>query len=164
MRMLDAGCGEGRNLPYFIQNNFDVWGVDINPAALRLLQIQGRSWSKTFDAEKFIEADLVSLPFPPMCFDAIINCAVLHFAHDESHFLEMMTELNRVLRPGGSLFIRMASSATVDPPLKDAPSFRLTPPLVDRLITDYDLSWIEPMRTERVAGRTAQSTLVLRRN
>ena len=108
-RLLEAGCGEGRNLPYFIKNGFEVWGVDRNPAALRLLRAQGRSWHPTFDVQKFTEGDLTRLLFPPASFDAVICCAVLHFARNEAHFFRMTDELLRVLRPSGSLFLRMDS-------------------------------------------------------
>ncbi len=107
MRILDAGCGEGRNLSYFVRNGFDVWGVDINPAALRLLRAQGAAWNSTFDPEKFIESDLADLPLPPERIDAVICCSVLHFARNEAHFWQMADQLLHVLRPGGSLFIRM---------------------------------------------------------
>ena len=117
MRILDAGCGEGRNLSYFVRNGFDVWGVDINPAALRLLRAQGTAWNPTFDPEKFIESDLADLPLPPERIDAVICCSVLHFAHDEAHFWQMADQLLHVLRPGGSLFIRMYTTIASPPPL-----------------------------------------------
>lgn len=170
MRVLDAGCGEGRNLPYFVRNGFDVWGVDTNPAALRLLRLQAKSWNPAFDPEKFIESDLAELPLPPACFDAIICCAVLHFAHDEAYFFRMTDELLRVLKPGGSLFIRMhsdggkeqVSSPAIDTnPSDEEVRFLLTPSVIDLLIERYPLHWLEPLRTEQIAGKLAQSTLML---
>ncbi len=175
MRVLDAGCGEGRNLPYFVRNGFDLWGVDTNLTALRLLRLQGKSWNPTFDPEKFIESDIADLPFPPAAFDAIICCAVLHFAPDRAHFFRITDQLLRVLKPSGSLFIRMNTRAEEKPLLPKAigsrPSmpnaatrFLLTPNLVDQLTARYPLTWIEPMRTELVTGERAQATLVLRKN
>ncbi len=173
MRVLDAGCGEGRNLSYFIQNNFDLWGVDTNPVALRILRLLGRSWSPDFDPEKFIESDITELPFPPTCFNAVLCVAVLHFARDETHFFRMTDELLRVLKPSGSLFIRTNAGENPEHPeaVGSAPSdsdtatrFLLTPDLINQLTERYSLTWIEPMRTELVAGEYAQSTLVLRKN
>lgn len=174
MRVLDAGCGEGRNLPYFVRNGFDQWGVDTNPVALRLLRMQGKSWNPTFDPEKFIEGDLAELPFPPAAFDAVLCVAVLHFAPDEVHFSRMTDELLRVLKPSGSLFIRMNASveANANPKVtnrkpsvpSDESRFLLTPDLVDQLTERYSLTWLEPMRVEQVAGEYAQSTLVLQKN
>ena len=36
IKLLDAGCGEGRNLKYFINNGFDIYGVDSNPMAIKM--------------------------------------------------------------------------------------------------------------------------------
>ena len=175
MRVLDAGCGEGRNLPYFMRNGFDVWGVDTNPMALRLLCLQGKSWNPTFDPEKFIESDVAELPFPPAAFDAIICCAVLHFAPDKAHFFRMTDELLRVLKPSGSLFIRMNARVEENPLLPKAigsepvvpdaeTRFLLTPNLINQLTERYPLTWREPVRTELVAGERARTTLVLQKN
>ncbi len=175
MRVLDAGCGEGRNLPYFVRNNFDVWGVDTNATALRLLCLQGKSWNPAFDPEKFIESDVAELPFPPTSFDAMLCVAVLHFARDEAHFFRMTDELLRVLKPSGSLFIRMnvrvgqnplvPKAIGSEPVAPDAETrFLLTPDLVDQLTVRYPLTWLEPMRTEMIAGERAQTTLVLQKN
>lgn len=174
MRVLDAGCGEGRNLPYFVRNGFDLWGVDTNPTALRLLRLQAKSWNPAFDPEKFMESDVAELPFPPAAFDTVLCVAVLHFAHHEAHFFRMTDELLRVLKPLGSLFIR--TNASVEEAFSnqgsaikastsgDEPRFLLTPALVDQLIGRYALTWLEPMRIEQVAGERAQSTLVLQKN
>ena len=162
MRLLDAGCGEGRNLPYFVGNGFDAWGVDADAGALRLLRMQGKRWGAAFDPEKFVEGNLTRLPFPPVSFDAIVCCAVLHFAQDASHFFCMMDELLRVLRPGGSLFISMNTSAEQGSALfevrsnADAASekdfFLLTPALLEQLISRYSFQWLEPLRTVQVNG------------
>lgn len=174
MRLLDAGCGEGRNLPYFVRNDFDVWGVDTNATALRLLRLQGKAWSPAFDPEKFIQGDVAELPFPPAAFDAVVCCAVLHFARDEAHFFRMTDELLRVLKPSGSLFIRMNASVgefsgwvSTDEQsllLNDETRFLLTPALVEQLAKRYSFTWLEPMRTELVAGEQAQTTLILQKS
>ncbi|WPP53286.1 class I SAM-dependent methyltransferase [Catalinimonas niigatensis] len=114
MRLLDVGCGEGRNLVYFIRQGYDVWGIDKNPAALQMLRLYGRSLHPDFDPEKFIEDDGTSISLPPMSFDGVISSAVLHFADDHTHFHKMFAELVRVLRPGGLLFIRTAMLAGIE--------------------------------------------------
>src|SRR5262245_59120310 len=37
-RVLDAGCGSGRNLPFFLRRGFDVRAVDADPAAIRAVR------------------------------------------------------------------------------------------------------------------------------
>ncbi|MDF9801127.1 tellurite methyltransferase [Catalinimonas alkaloidigena] len=118
MRLLDAGCGEGRNLVYFIRQGYDVWGVDQDTAALRMLRMYGRSLHPDFDPEKFIEDDVADISLPPESFDGIISSAVLHFAHNHIHFSKMFAELTRLLRPGGLLFIRTAMLAGIGQEVK----------------------------------------------
>jgi tellurite methyltransferase len=36
-RVLDAGCGSGRNLPYFLQRGFDFFAIDSDPAAVAVV-------------------------------------------------------------------------------------------------------------------------------
>ena len=36
--ILDLGCGEGRNMRYFLENNFNIIGVDQNEEALKILK------------------------------------------------------------------------------------------------------------------------------
>ena len=168
MRILDAGCGEGRNAHYFIRTGYDIWGLDQHPTALRLLRLTGKSLHPDFDPEKFIQADLTDIPFPDDSFDALIACSVLHFAPDEAAFRQMMDALCHVLKPSGSLFIRMATnigqadpSSSVHQRADGEPSFLLTQPLLDHLIEHYQFDWLEPLRIERVANRTPQIVLML---
>ena len=50
---------------------------------------------------------LEAMPFGDAVADVVICNSVLHFARDEQHFLAMVEELWRVLRPGGMLFCRL---------------------------------------------------------
>jgi len=96
MRILDAGCGGGRNLVYFRREGYDVWGVDEIPALA--------GW------EQFRVAKVEKMPFPSADFDVVLSSAVLHFARSIAHFDAMLNEMWRVLKPGGLLFCRLASS------------------------------------------------------
>ena len=162
MRILDAGCGEGRNSHYFIRTGYDIWGIDQHPTALRLLRLTGKSLHPDFDPEKFVQANLTDIPFPGHSFDALIACSVLHFAHDEATFRQMMDELYRVLKPSGSLFIRIATNIGLpDQPSDTEMPFLLTQPLLEHLIAHYSFNWLEPLRIEHIAGRTPQAMLML---
>ncbi len=172
MRILDAGCGEGRNLVYFIRNNFDVWGIDNNAEALRMSRVVGRSISPIFDPEKFLESDLSSLPFPPASFDAVICSAVLHFARTEEEFLTMFEEMIRVLRKEGLLFFRMTSDIGLEGKIKkvndhqyELPDqsirFLLTRTLYNNLLTTFKLQPVEPLKTVNVADVRCMSTALL---
>ncbi len=60
-------------------------------------------------AENFRVGAIEAMDFPDGFADVVICNSVLHFARDEQHFLAMVEELWRVLRPGGMLFCRLGS-------------------------------------------------------
>ena len=114
MRILDAGSGSGRNLPYFLRHGFDVCAVDATPGALDGVRQLAAELAPRLPATNFRVEALESLSFPDGDFDAVIASAVLHFARDEAHFRAMVAELWRVLRPGGLFFARLASSIGIE--------------------------------------------------
>jgi len=115
MRILDAGCGSGRNLPYFLRHGFDVCAVDETPPAIEKVQALAGWLAPALPASNFRVEALERLSFGDADFDVVIASAVLHFARDERHFEAMVRELWRVLRPGGFFFARLASSIGLEP-------------------------------------------------
>lgn len=146
-RILDAGCGEGRNLTYFIRNGYEVWGIDKNPTALQMLRMMGRSLHKNFDKEKFIEAEITEIPLPPQSFDAIICAAVLHFSPSEEAFFTACDEMMRVLRKDGFLFISMLSDMEGKSAFNEGNHFLLTEALYRTMLHRCKLQEIEPIKT-----------------
>ena len=110
MKILDAGCGEGRNAVYFINAGYQIFGVDQNETAIQYCRYLAKSLNKNYDAHRFQVAGLEEISFHDHAFDAVICSAVLHFAQDESNFWQMMNEMLRVLKPGGTLWFRMTSA------------------------------------------------------
>lgn len=110
MKILDAGCGEGRNAVYFINEGYQLFGVDQNEMAIQYCRYMAKSLDKSYDAHRFQVAGLEEIPFHQSAFDAVICSAVLHFAEDESNFWQMMKEILRVLKPDGILWFRMTTA------------------------------------------------------
>ena len=108
-RVLDAGCGEGRNLVYFLRNGFICLGVDRDAAAVKQVRALASRLAPALPPDHFVVGEIEALPWPDGSMDAVIASAVLHFAGDETHFSRMVEELGRVLAPGGFLFARLAS-------------------------------------------------------
>lgn len=102
MRVFDAGCGSGRNLVYLMRAGYEVCGVDPNPAAVAQVRAMGEG---DFRVES-IEAS----SFPDAHADVVLANAVLHFARDHAHFEAMLLGMWRVLRPGGILVARLATT------------------------------------------------------
>jgi tellurite methyltransferase len=116
-KILDAGCGGGRNLVYFLQNGFDVYGVDPNPEAVEAVSQLAKKLSPETSSTNFKIASAENLPFENDCFDLVISSAVLHFANSEMHFENMLHSMWRVLKPGGYLFARLASDIGLEGPV-----------------------------------------------
>jgi len=114
MRILDAGCGSGRNLVYFMREGFDVCGVDTSPEAMAHVRTLARTLAPRLPEENFRREPVEKMSFEGESFDAVLSSAVLHFARDEEHWLAMMREMWRVLKPGGIFFARLASTAGVE--------------------------------------------------
>ncbi|WPR74946.1 class I SAM-dependent methyltransferase [Algoriphagus sp. NG3] len=110
MKILDAGCGEGRNAQYFINAGYQVFGIDQQDLAIQYLRYAARSLNPTYDIHRFQLGRMEDIPFHKGAFDAVICSAVLHFAEDEANFWQMMNEMLRVLKPGGVLWFRMTTA------------------------------------------------------
>jgi tellurite methyltransferase len=114
MRIFDAGCGFGRNLVYFLREGFDVFGVDSDPRALDATRHLAATIAPALAAENFRLEKLEAMSFPDSFADVVISSAVLHFARDADHFEAMLSGTWRVLKPGGFLFCRLASSIGIE--------------------------------------------------
>ena len=102
-KILDAGCGEGRNLSYFIRHGYDVYAFDKDPKSLDFLNLYAKTLNKAFDTDAFTLADLASdLPYPPEAFDVVFCISVLHFAQNEETFFLYFGSLWKHLKSGGT--------------------------------------------------------------
>lgn len=109
MRVLDAGCGGGRNLIYFLRAGYEVCAVDQSAEAVAHVRELASALAPRLPAENFRAEPVERMSFAAADFDAVISSAVLHFARDEGHWRAMVGEMWRVLRPGGIFFARLAS-------------------------------------------------------
>jgi SAM-dependent methyltransferase len=109
MTVLDAGCGYGRNLVYLLREGCRVYALDANVEGLEHVRALAAELASALPAENFQVGQIERMPFPDGMADVVICSSVLHFARNEQHFLAMVEELWRVLRPGGLLFTRLGS-------------------------------------------------------
>lgn len=113
-KVLDAGCGGGRNLVYFLRNGYEVYGIDPNPNAISAVQQLSQSLAPDNPIDNFAVATAENHPYDDHHFDLVISSAVLHFASSPGHFDSMMQSMWRVLAPGGYLFVRLASDIGIE--------------------------------------------------
>src|SRR2546423_2731567 len=114
MRLLDAGCGSGRNLNYFLKSGFDVCGVDQSAEAIAQTRALAASLAPKLPSDNFRVEPVEQMSFADADFDVVLSSAVLHFARDEEHWRRMVREMWRVLKPGGILFARLASTIGIE--------------------------------------------------
>lgn len=113
-KILDAGCGGGRNLVYFLQNGFDVYGTDPDPNAVKAVKQLAHSIDSEIPLDNFSLGCAEDLRFEGNVFDLVISSAVLHFAASLQHFEQMLRGMWRVLKPGGYFFARLASDIGIE--------------------------------------------------
>ena len=114
MRVLDAGCGYGRNLVHLLRTGCEVMALDEDAEGVEHVRKLSVSLQTGLPAENFQVGLIERMPFPDRCADVVLCNAVLHFARDDRHFRAMLAELWRVLIPGGMLFCRLGSRIGMD--------------------------------------------------
>jgi tellurite methyltransferase len=173
-RILDAGCGSGRNLVYFLREGFEVCGVDASPDAVAHVRVLARTLAPRLPGENFRREPVEKMSFEDESFDAVLSSAVLHFARDEAHWLAMTREMWRVLKPGGLFFARLASTAGVEAEVNHLGGRRYRlPGGVEWLLSDERMlretgeslrgELQEPLKTVVVHGARAMSVWCLRK-
>ena len=172
MRILDAGCGSGRNLVYLLRNNYEVYGVDENSVAISETRSLASALVPNFPVDNLRHELIESLSFPDASFDVVLCNAVLHFSRDDAHFNAMLHSLWRVLKPGGLLFCRLAS--TIGMPHHHIQGRRfLAPDGTERYCVDEALlmnltaklggQLVDPIKTTVVQNQRCMTTWVLRK-
>jgi tellurite methyltransferase len=175
MRVLDAGCGSGRNLVYLLREGYEVYGVDSDPRAVESSRRMAAALAPGLPAENFRVEPIEATSFPSAFADVTISSAVLHFASDDHHFQAMLRDTWRVLKPAGLFFCRLASSIGVENQIRRTAGrrFRL-PDGSDRYLVDEALlcglteelggQLDDPLKTTVVQNQRAMTTWVVRKN
>ena len=174
MRLLDAGCGGGRNLVHLMREGFEVCGADSSPAAIEAVRALAARLAPSLPDNAFRAEPVEQMSFPDAHADVVIASAVLHFARDDAHFGAMLAECWRVLRPGGLFFARLASTAGLDGQLVALGHNRFVVPdgstryLVDEARLSASAAALggelaDPLKTTLVHGMRSMTTWVLRK-
>jgi tellurite methyltransferase len=175
MRILDAGCGAGRNSEYLMRCGAPIYGVDADVNRVEAMRTLASKLAPRLSPDHFLEARLDDLPFPAGSFDAVICSAVLHFSRDSVEFEASVSEMWRVLESGGLFFARLASTIGVEDAVTHLRGrwYRLPDGsdrfLVDesyllRIAAELGAQQLDPLKTTLVQNMRAMTTWVLRKS
>lgn len=174
MRILDAGCGEGRNLVYFLQEDYEVFAVDRSEQAIHKVRNLALELNNELPEDQFRLEPVEKLSFANDTFDVVISCAVLHFAEDERHFQRMVSEMWRVLKPGGLFFARLASNIGMENQVRPLGGNRFElPDGSERYLVDAEALhhmaeklhglFVDPIKTVQVEGQRCMTTWCMKK-
>ena len=116
-RVVDVGAGNGA-LTFLLARlrpDIDVTGVDVTPELVAAGNEEARN--RNLSAVRFVTGDALQLDFPDSSFDAAVcQTLLVHLAKPE----RAVSEMARVLRPGGTFMGAEFHILTIDWPVESA--------------------------------------------
>jgi len=174
MRILDTGCGAGRNLVYLLREGYEVYAVDSDPQAVDSVRALARKLAPALPESNFRVEAVEQMSFDDACADVVICNTVLHFARDDAHFESMLHGSWRVLKPGGLFFSRLGSTIGMESQVERIQGRRYkSPDGSERYLVDAALlgsaterlgaELADPLKTTVVQNQRSMTTWVLRK-
>ena len=173
-RILDAGCGDGRNIKYLLDAGYDVSAVDADPNAIGEVMRLAADKNAELPPTNFRREPVEAMSFDDASMDVVLSIAVLHFAQSDEQFEGMLESIWRVLKPGGLFFCRLASNIGMEFRMVHRKGRRfLLPDGTERYLVDESilLEWTgrlggvlaDPLKTTIVQDQRCMTTWVVRK-
>jgi 2-polyprenyl-3-methyl-5-hydroxy-6-metoxy-1,4-benzoquinol methylase len=175
MRIVDAGCGGGRNLVYLLREGYEVYGADIDERSIESVRSFAKRFAPSLPSSNFRVEPVEQMSFEDGFADVVISNTVLHLANDDAQFEAMLHGSWRVLKRGGLFFCRVASTIGMENQFVRIQGRRYrSPDGADRYLLDEKLfnsiterlgaELAEPLKTTVVQNQRAMTTWVLRKD
>jgi SAM-dependent methyltransferase len=176
-RVVDVGCGFGRNLVHLMRAGCEVFGIDSDPDAIAGVRTLAARLAPSLPTENFRVEPIEQTSLPAGLGTVVISSAVLHFARDDEAFEAMLGGSWRLLAPGGMFFCRLASTIGIESSVRrlaaEARRYRL-PDGTERYLVDERLlvestarlggQLLDPLKTTVVQHQRAMTTWVVRKD
>ena len=174
MRVLDAGCGSGRNLVHLLQTGYDVIASDASPEAIASVRALAATFAPHLPPGNFRVERIETMTWPDASADAVLSNAVLHFAGDDRQFDAMVQRMWEVLKPGGMLFCRLASTIGMEHRVRPISGrWHVLPDGSERYLVDEAMlmtltarlggTLLDPLKTTVVQNQRSMTTWVVRK-
>lgn len=106
--ILDLGCGLGRHSILFAKNGFSVSAMDLSQEGVNHLC----EWAERENLQvNATTANMLSLPYADASFDCVFSFHVISHC-DTEEIRKVISEIRRVLKPGGELYCTLCSKET----------------------------------------------------
>jgi len=175
MRILDAGCGGGRNIVYFLREGYNVRAADSDVASVESVRALAGRLAPALPASNFRVEPVERMSFEDASADIVISNTVLHLAGGDAQFEAMLQGSWRVLKPGGLFFCRLGSTIGMETQVEQIEGRRYKSPdgseryLVDapmlfELTQRLGADMADPLKTTIVHNQRSMTTWVLRKH
>lgn len=173
-RVLDAGCGSGRNIHYLLNAGYDISAADADPNAISEVMRLAADLNASLPPTNFRREPVEAMSFPDESMDVVLSIAVVHFALNDEQFEAMLESIWRVLKPGGMFFCRLASNIGMEFKMIQKKGRRhLLPDGTERYLVDEALLLdrtrrlggvlLDPLKTTIVQNQRCMTTWVVRK-
>lgn len=99
-RVLDLGCGNGRNSIFLAKEGMRVIGIDFSYGLLKIAKNK-MEWKEVLDSVELLQGDITSLPLEDESVDAVLYIATIHHLPTPQERLKSLLEVRRCLKLGG---------------------------------------------------------------
>lgn len=97
IRVIDVGCGNGLNVGMFLEEGFDVTGIDISPGMLRFAR-------ESAPGAKMIRGDFLRNRLPAESFEGVFAKAFVHL-FPKPVAMRVLQKIRQILVPGGIFYV-----------------------------------------------------------
>ncbi|MFH0805074.1 MAG: class I SAM-dependent methyltransferase [Patescibacteria group bacterium] len=123
-RVLDLGCGGGRNTEMLIDRGYDVYACDKYPSMVRATagRLVRRGYRRTAVVQRITHCTMSRLRYRTHFFDAVLSHGVYHNATSRREYSAALRESARIIRPGGFLCFNLFTADHISAGVRRVPT------------------------------------------